>query len=658
MKQVNRLQLKVALLGACALIVTAYAATRLAVGPALTVSQSTQTTSKARVAHLAYQDGQLFRKAMVVTYLEGAAGLANVYARTSLDNGLTWSAPVLISRDGAGAPTGGQSVQTLDGRTLVATNNKASPVAPPTTSGPQLLVSWTSSYCPQDPGAQTAGTYASSVQGSTDHPYFCVWAASTTDPALQQWQVQQVTRGERDAINDVLAANNTGTAYALAWQEDPAGLQPGEAEGPGDGGSGANVSGGTNIWYSHAASPDPAALRENTQPISDNRTAGTGQPGASRPSLQMSGSTVALAYEESACPGATKGKCVIYHSFARTKPDVDAPGTVVSDVNRHARRARLVLQGATAAGSAQLRTVLLWRESARATPGAPADVVIRRGLAQAEARPGSTGFLASDLLADTPQPLTQLADGGGNANAHRAVLRGAFIGLAYDQTSNMDAANPDTTATPSAYYELMFARSVAEGAPGSWSAPRQLSSAGLASVNVEEPRLVATPGTVINPLTGQADAGDTQDPQVLYVAYATATNEVLTRAQRMWVARSTDQGQSFEAFSPVSEQATGQSEAQLRPSPDGRSASVLWLQERALDTTTPATNTTTSTTTSTDVLLATATPVEVSDSVITTTTSPGGGCTVQPDSAFDPALIGLLALALLALWRRRLRSDR
>ena len=647
MKQVGHLKFRLGLLGACALLATAYAATRLAVGPSVKVSTgtSTSTTSKARVAHLAYQDGEQFRKAMVVTYLEGQAGHANVYVRSSLDNGATWSEPILISRDGAGAPTGGQSVQTLDGRTLLADNNKATLVAPPTTSGPKLLMSWTSSYCPQDPQAQIAGTYASNLQGSTDHPYYCVWAASTTDPALQQWQVQQITRGERDAINDVVVANNTGTAYALTWQEDPAGLQPGEAEGPGDGGSGANVSGGTNIWYSHATSPDLMALREKVQVLSDNHTAGTGQPGASRPSLQLSGNTAALAYEESACPGATKGKCVVYHSFGYAQPEVDAPGTVVSDVSRHARRPRLVLQGATAAGRAQLRTLLLWRESAVVTPGAPADVVLRRGLANGEARPGSTGFLASDLLADLPQTLTQLADRGGNANAHRAVLRGAFVGLAYDQTSNMDAANPDKTATPSAFYELMFARSGAEGAPGSWSTPRQLSNAGLASVNVEEPRLVATLGTLTNPITGQAEAGDTQDPQVLYVAYATATNEPKPRAQRMWVSRSIDQGQSFEAFSPVSELSAGQSEAQLRPSPDGKSASVLWLQDRTTEDASSV---------STDVLLATAVPTEVPDAtVVTTSASLGGGCTIQPGAAFDPALVALPALALVALRRRR-----
>ena len=41
--------------------------------------------------------------------------------------------------------------------------------------------------------------------------------------------------------------------YNSDAQKDPAeALQPGEAEGRGDGGMGSHVTGGTNIWYTHA----------------------------------------------------------------------------------------------------------------------------------------------------------------------------------------------------------------------------------------------------------------------------------------------------------------------------------------------------------------------------------------------------------------------
>ena len=37
--------------------------------------------------------------------------------------------------------------------------------------------------------------------------------------------------------------------WIITWQEDPHGLQIGGADGPGDGASGANVTHGTDIWY-------------------------------------------------------------------------------------------------------------------------------------------------------------------------------------------------------------------------------------------------------------------------------------------------------------------------------------------------------------------------------------------------------------------------
>lgn len=573
----------------CALVLPALAATVLKPSAPVNVSRSAESTEKVKAVRLAYLDGAAIRKAWVLTYGDGPPGRQNIYVRYSLDDGATWAVPRLLSHDAAGAPTGGALVRARDALGFVADNDKPSIFAPPTTAGPAVVIVWNSAYCPQDPAAATAGSYVNPVQGAgdfdgdgvPDRPFHCVWTATSVDPGLAAWDVRQLTNGTRDAIGEVVAGNATGTAYALAWQEDPAGLQPGEAEGRGDGGMGSHVTGGTNIWYTHAAMPSGASLRANIVQLSDNNVLGSGQPGASRPNLQISGSTAAVAYEESSCPGGNGGKCIIYHSFPVASHDTDAAGTIVSDVTRHARRVRFVLQGAAAAGTSSLRMIMLWRESPSAVSAAPADIVLRRGRVDTLARPGSTGFLASDLLAEATQAMTAVASVGGNANAHRAILRGDFVALAYDLTPDMDGANAEKTDVPTANYNLFVTRSTDGAAPGRWSAPLNLSGLASPAITVVEPRLVPTPGTVVNPLTGVPDAGDTQDGNVLYVAYATESNTLVGQPGRVYVSRSTDQGATFEPFVPVSARTSGQSEAQLRPTPDGSSAAIVWMEEQA-----------------------------------------------------------------------------
>lgn len=579
----------VAAAGLCAVVAVVYAATALRFGGEQNVSQTATPTEKAKVVRLAYLHDGAFKKVWLFTYGDGPVGQQNVYARHSFDEGATWSSPILLSRDAANAPTGGQQITARDGLGFVVDNEKPSIFAPPVTTGPAVVVAWNSAYCPPGAGAgSNAGTYVNAAQGASDFdgdgtpdlPFHCIWVATSTDPALMNWDVQQLTTGERYAMNEVVAGSSAGNAYAMVWQEDPAGLQPGEAEGRGDGGMGSHATGGTNIWYTHAPSPSGTTLRANIAKLSDNNILGTGEAGASRPALQLSGSTAVVAYEETACPGGNGGKCVIYHSFNYAAHDANYSGNIVSDVTRHARRARLFLQGAAMAGSSSLRTVLMWRESPAATMAAPADIVIRRGLVDTLARPGSNGYLPVDVLAEPPQYMTSVAATGGNANAHRAVLRGSFVGIAYDLTPSMDGANPEKTAVPTANYNLFFTRSLRSGEAGSWTAPLNLSGIESPALTVVEPRMVPTPGTIINPLTGTPDAGDLQNPNVLYASFATETNTLDGAAGRIFVARSMDQGESFERFVPVSSTPAGQSEAQLRPVPDGSSVVVLWMGEQ------------------------------------------------------------------------------
>jgi hypothetical protein len=568
-----------------------YAATALRFGAEINVSGTPTATEKAKVVRLAYVYGSAFRKAWLFTYGDGTANQQNVFARYSFDEGATWSVPVLLSRDAANAPTGGQTITTKDALSFIVDNEKPTVFAPPVTSGPLVLITWNSAYCPQNPAASNnAGTYVNPDQGAgdfdqdgvPDRPFHCVWVASTTDPTLTAWDVQQLTNGERDAINEVISGSSTGNAFAMAWQEDPAGLQPGEGEGRGDGGMGSHVTGGTNIWYTHAPNLNGATLRANIAQLSDNNLQDTGSPGASRPNLQLSGSTAVVAYEETACPGGGSGKCIVYHSFPYMTHDVNSAGTIISDVTQNARRVRFFLQGAAMAGASSLRTVVLWRQTPFVTPAAPSDIIVRRGLVDAAARPGSTGFLASDILADTPQNMTNVARSGGNANAHRAVVRGGLVALAYDLTPNMDAANPEKTTVPTANYNLFVTRSTKDGEAGSWSTPANLSRIASPSLTVVEPRMVPTPGTIVNPLTGTPDAGDTQNPNAFFIAYATETNTLVGLSGRVFVSRSMDQGATFEPFMPVSSTSAGQSESQLRPTPDGSSVVVLWMGEQVV----------------------------------------------------------------------------
>ncbi len=61
---------------------------------------------------------------------------------------------------------------------------------------------------------------------------------------------EQLTSGRRDAFQLTTAvAGEVG--FAAMWHEDPEGLNPGSAAGPGDGMSGAVVSKKTDIWYNH-----------------------------------------------------------------------------------------------------------------------------------------------------------------------------------------------------------------------------------------------------------------------------------------------------------------------------------------------------------------------------------------------------------------------
>lgn len=69
------------------------------------------------------------------------------------------------------------------------------------------------------------------------------------------YKPERLTSARRDAYIPTIAGAR-GVGFAMAWQEDPAGLRPGKGKGPGEGWSGAISNHKTDIWYSHIAIAD------------------------------------------------------------------------------------------------------------------------------------------------------------------------------------------------------------------------------------------------------------------------------------------------------------------------------------------------------------------------------------------------------------------
>jgi len=210
------------------------------------------------------------------------------------------------------------------------------------------VLTWIGNYCP-DGDLKAAGVQPS-VQRAVRYleldsriiPFACTWLAYSLDNGVTWKPPVQLSTGERDAKQDSSSGNFDALAKTgrinISWQEDPRGLQLGEADGPGDGASGANVSNGTDVWYAFANvdlslpstpaddfvlstdSPEPRAIgyrltdnftstgiggTDAANPVFDGsgtqvdkNTIESGQTGAARPNIGMVGSTAIVAYEE------------------------------------------------------------------------------------------------------------------------------------------------------------------------------------------------------------------------------------------------------------------------------------------------------------------------------------------------------------------------
>jgi hypothetical protein len=191
------------------------------------------------------------------------------------------------------------------------------------------------------------------------------------------------------------------------------------------------VTGGTDIWYTHATlnsatgvftlaapSDGPGTDRALGHRVSDNwemtqqfglpgevtnvldvsgaplagQDVESGSAGASRANIGMVGTTTVLAWEETKdAGGLDDGKFVRYHAFAYNQPPAalaDKAGCIISNPQRSAKRVRFLTQSAAEATGVTAPAVparsgvniaIFWREGL-ADQGGPADIVVRRGM--------------------------------------------------------------------------------------------------------------------------------------------------------------------------------------------------------------------------------------------------------------------------------------
>jgi len=146
-------------------------------------------------------------------------------------------------------------------------------------------------------GPQRSVDYTEDFPEVGEVPYSCVWTArgtivtqemidaggywaqtyydeTTGDTAyyqvgdIQWFKPERLTSGRRDA-NQVFMGSFDGAGFAIAWQEDPEGLRPGQAKGPGPGWGGATTNHKTDIWYSYIHMDNFLLVDENFVPGGD-----------------------------------------------------------------------------------------------------------------------------------------------------------------------------------------------------------------------------------------------------------------------------------------------------------------------------------------------------------------------------------------------------
>ena len=414
-----------------------------------------------------------------------------------------------------------------------------------------------------------------------------------------------------------------------------------------------------------------------TDPITGDKFVLDGDTGASRPNIfiqpgKYNGESRAIAifgYEETKGLGdgapedsgiptegeddtnwTDTGKYVIYESFPFDEPEVlgDVTDTVHAVSGGHilnvpnsegiyenARRVRFIPQGMKSMETSEEDIVLgaVYKEGMEGQ-GRPSDIMLARfkkGYAFSNVIDGrinisSVSPTVTDLEANTTKVLEwewtpeNLNDESttnpyDDARAHRGQIRGDFLVVGYSYTPNWAAARIANDK-----YDFYVRRSFDGGktwttADGNTSeGPVNVSNLANNKETVIEPRLVATPGTilvdgkVVNPM-------DKQNKNIYFITYGTAENipnvvgsvdddtDVSAGAPLdLYYARTTDRGETYELVEQTitSEESnlTGETievmdwfahsdaeegEVQIRMTPDGSVFYGSWIQESEMD---------------------------------------------------------------------------
>lgn len=349
----------------------------------------------------------------------------------STDNGATWSDTLnfdntaaqssalgIVEATGApplfppGDPNEGYVDISSDARAIPYPGDSDKPQA--FNAGNNIVITWNSTYCPADParwpGEEQRFSVYLSLQGITI-PYSCLWVSRlqwnpqvkgfrAVGPNGEPYLTEQFTSGVRSVKQDVPVPQQPG--FGVIWQEDPLGLQLGNAEGPGTGASGANTTGGTDVWYMHLdtnnnSTPDfiandwsvPTRVTKNQQTVGDlqgpERTSHgpgvyeDGKAAAARAQLRLIGRRAVFAWEEKkATTGIDEGKYVRYHTIPNFTDTATLPinGCIISRPIENGRRIRLLSQS-LAAGQTGL--VFIFKQG-DFTQGGPSDILLRRAV--------------------------------------------------------------------------------------------------------------------------------------------------------------------------------------------------------------------------------------------------------------------------------------
>jgi hypothetical protein len=406
-------------------------------GPAI-ISNQIQDTNKVKILRM--PDGTLIQvygqtqdvgQQVYDLKARGTRDPWDLVVAWSTDNGATWSDPVNFDNTAAqtsalgiiestGAPSLFPPGDPNEGYVDIASDPRAIPY-PGDSDKPQafnagnnIVISWNSTYCPEDqaqwPGeSQRFQTYLS-LQGITI-PYACLYVSRMqwnpvtqslrpVGPGGELYLTEQVTSGVRSVKQDVPVPQQPG--FGVVWQEDPLGLQLGNAEGPGTGASGANTTGGTEVWFmsldtNNNSTPDfianswsaPVRVTRNTEqsrdlqgPQRSSHGPGLYEDGgaaAARPQLRLIGRRAVFAWEEKkATTGIDEGKYVRYHTIPDFTDTATLPinGCVISRPLENGRRIRLLSQSLA---SGQTGLVFIYKQG-DFTQGGPSDIMLRRAV--------------------------------------------------------------------------------------------------------------------------------------------------------------------------------------------------------------------------------------------------------------------------------------